>query len=426
MIPSHSPSIEARTAGLTAHSAVRARVHAACRAVAAMRVLECLLIALSAGSLCLSAVVLSGGDPDRLDAWAAAGAAAACGAAAWWLERRSTRVEVVRSIDRAERLEGALLTVLEIESASWRSGPRRSHQRSSEIDDLLSARLTARISRWRRWSPTASFPQPIAALPLLALSVLAIAIESNPDHGITGVQEFLARDLLATTRAIQATAERLAGQGSASESRARVAAALVADAEELRDWVKRRSAPEKSLQESLARVERRISELAIAGGPSSDLDPSLSAARSRASDLREALRDPSEHGLRRLWNEPAAGLGSEGTAPPELASDPTGGVVTRLHEGSTEHGTAGGDGSASTKLAPGVAASPSDGTMSARDHEAEGRPAPELGPVHPPDLQAVGPGVEGGLSAGRWWPTRHDSVVATWVEARRKAKNSQP
>jgi hypothetical protein len=33
---------------------------------------------------------------------------------------------------------------------------------------------------------------------------------------------------------------------------------------------------------------------------------------------------------------------------------------------------------------------------------------------------------EGGLAAGRWWPARHDELVARWIETARRARQAPP
>ena len=306
--------------------------------------------------------------------WIVATTAALLAAASWWLEHLPRAAAIARRIDDELRFDGALVTAFEAE--------RRPH--SGELARALSRRVAARLPL--RTALRAALPPSlaVAAFPLAAVAVLALAHQSADDSRRTpgatvralafGAVGELAAELAA--RAEQLTPEQFEkALALAAEAQRAAAQPESAHAEEVLD----------EAAEWLAELAREL-----------PADPELRERRERA----EAATDAARHDVEPSHVEPLeAGDDEEVADRGRLAADGS---------------AAAGAGAETGELASGDAS----GTMFPPDS-----PADALG--GPPPAAGDTPAPGAGLVGGRWWPASDDALVRRWVEARRAAAGAR-
>lgn len=342
----------------SAVSSIVARAHAG---MLLLRSCESLCLYAGAAGVTLAAAVASGAAPTRPGAWIVAALAGALAALVWWLEHRTTSHEVARSLDRRLGQRGALLVAYELERAG----------------DLGSMGCAVRARVLASFDPRRAVRELLPALflpagaPLAGAALFFLALDFDarnaPRSELARIAAGLASDLSASERAI-GKAEQ---DGRIDRETSEHARSVLGDLRALEDELSALAAP-------LPRASRVEA-----------LDRDLAAS------VRELAAEP---GLAKPLDRARAWLHL-------LAGRPSGGVAQ------------GGAGQAA------LPAAETDGTMSA-PHPAGEReslaPAPEDAPPAAVAEVASPPStaVETGALGGRWWPVRHDGVVAAWIDAR--------
>jgi len=329
------------------------------------RLAESVLLFVAALLLTRAAALVSGlAGPELAGSW---GVAFLCGVlcgAAWWLEHPQGVRATARALDQRLRHHGALVTAFELETSLAQS----------PMEALVSARVLARLrtgEALRALVPPLLLPVAAPTLAALALVLAVDARRAPPPRELDflalaeGLDQALSLGALdedrtglagedpeggLSRRQVQALGEVLHGRG-----------ALPWSAE---DW---RTDPEAA-RAAVARLDRRVAELARELDPGSELAGRLAQARVWLDALRMGL---------------AAGA-PEGAGGTEGSGDETPGAA---------------DGRISGSRAPGEVAPSSPEAMPQAPASGTALPTPALG-----------------RQAGRWWPAEYDAVVARWLE----------
>ncbi|HEX6883889.1 MAG TPA: hypothetical protein VF530_10955 [Planctomycetota bacterium] len=329
------------------------------------RLAECVLLFVAALLLTRAAALVSGlAGAELTAAWGVALLCGALCAAAWWLEHPQGARATARALDQRLRHHGALVTAFELETRAARS----------PMEALVSARVLARLrtgEALRALVPPLLLPVAAPSLAALALVLAVDARRAPPPRALDfmGLAEGLDQALALGTldeartglagedpegglsrRQVQALGEVLHGRGALPYS----AEAWQADPEAARAAV--------------ARLDRRVAELARELEPGSELSGRLAEARVWLDALRMGLAAGAPEG-------PGGTEGSGGETP----------------------GAA--DGRISGSRAPAEVAPSSPAAMSQDPAPDAALPTPALG-----------------RQAGRWWPAEYDAVVARWLE----------
>lgn len=301
--------------------------------------------------------------------------AASFAALGWWLERRPTRVETVRRIDRRCGLDGGFVTWSECGGAPAR-----------RFGELLARRIDARLPRSAIVRAAAPAHPGMLALPCLAIAFYlwtrsdASEIEPRPAPG--------------SARMASAALDRL-------DARARAA---------IQDRTGNLEANAQLVE--LASELRRLSKAGVAdrtGTIAHSTAEELASllARGRALERDERL-DPD---LRSTLNDVLHELRSAAQTSDLASKDPT-----ASSSASATRSDASAGGSRSTN-------SDSEGQQPTTVGQAGALPSEPRGVGVTPGVAVpattAGKPARGVSSAGTWWSPRYDAVVERWVEARR-------
>lgn len=345
-----------------AHAAALARVGA-----------EAAFLGASVGTLVLGVARLEARAHANVPVFAAL-LAAFCAALGWWLERRPTRAQTVRRIDRRCALDGGLVTLSERGSAP-----------TERLRELLARRLGPRVGGSALVRAVAPAHPGMLALPCLAIAFhlwtrsAQLDIESHPEPA-SGRVASSALDRL-DRRAHEAVRDRTVS--------AEVSAQLVELSETLRRLSNERpmeplGATGRASTRELASVLERASALAR----DARLDPGLRSAVNDA--LREARLEARGSALR---------AGSTAAA---SSSNPSGSNAGS--SSSTTSSDAGGDAESNERVGK---------------RSEEPRSAVPSANVAAPTTTTAAESARAVSSAGTWWSPRYDAVVERWVESRR-------
>jgi len=380
------------------------------------RTAEALLVGLGLALCALGAAVLQGrslGDPLAVGAAAAAGAAMG---AAWFLDLRPRVERLAREVDRALRLDGALVTAWEAELRAARAAGHPAGRPVSPavqapppaLVELLARGVCERVRRADAVRAALPRSAPILAVPFLAAALLAWAVDrhaaSLPGPHLDPVLGRAVEELDAAERAAQAEL----AQGRMRAEDLRELAALRRAARELQVAGAAGAQPGEErpgeLDQRLAELGRRLDDLLR----ERVRDPLVARALERVATCVDAARAGLEHEGMRRSGEPGPPAASAGTRP-----EP--GAGRDAHPGPGPPGA--------SPLANGAG----DGTMSAPAGGATRANEPERAdPAAAPGAgEAPRTGERaGGVAFDLRWPERHAGLVARWVEARRAAADS--
>lgn len=358
---------------------LHARVRTALAAAHVARGGEALAVGLSV-LFCVRAVELATSSLN--EGWIAALPAASFAAAAWWLERRPSAVDVVRSIDVRLQRDGALF-------ACWEAS--RANRAVTGLVALLAERLEA-VGARAAFARAAVMTTPLVlALPCATAAVYAYAASRAAVH--VGVE---AEELRS---AVARAADGVAGAASRSASNPTSDGALTAaarDAVGLAERVRALLAAPREAVPALdvdalrdASTDARVSSRAAE--PGSELASALDTLASRLADLAASAQSAPESPARAARNSAVAALG-DGAVPGVTASGSATAPPSGARVGSETSPVP------DTALAA-AATTPADRTGEARGLASNVRPSP--------------------ISGGPWWPARYDAVVERWIEARR-------
>lgn len=344
-------------------------VRAAWHALRAARLTEALMIFGFTFPAVLACATLSAErKPDSADLLIAA-LTGLLAASSWWIPNRLAAHGVAARVDRKLSLGGELLTAWELEEG--RLAP-------STLGDLLIQRISERLPSRKAARAVLPRSAPWIVMPFVGAGLLAIALELvSQTSARTGLLHST-RELAETLAGLSTRTLRQPGEdGLRPEQRAELGE-LSERARELSSDLERQRTSEEEASERLAELTESLREFAEAVGDEPELQRPLEASRSLAEAARMALEaeDGDASGARE--EAPGRSPGSE------------------------------------------VASGGADGTMSDRSPAVE---STGQGPASraPEDAAGVRPDVEMGLTRGRFWPARHDEIVASWVELRRQS-----
>ena len=315
-------------------------------AVGMARTAEALLVGLGLALCALAAAVLQGralGDPLAVGTAVAAGAAMG---AAWFLDLRPRVERLARDVDRALRLDGALVTAWEAEVRAGQSsdGDAGAPASPGVLVELLARAVRERVRRADAVRAALPRSAPILTVPFLAAALLAWAT----DRHAAGLARLDLDPVLGRAVAELDAAER-AAQAELAQGRMRAddlheLGALRRAARELRNAGERGTGASDELGARMDEVARRLDDLLRERVRNED----VARALERAATCVDAARAGLERG------------GSE--RPPEPPPpDPSAGPWPAPEPGA-EPGTAPGSGGSG---APPLANGNGDGTMSA-------------------------------------------------------------
>lgn len=288
---------------------------ATARAAAALRTLvESLCLGVTAGCAALAGLLLA--NPGAEPALVAALPAGLAAAGAWWLERRSSQRALVRRVDRALELDGALL--------AWSE-----RGELSPLAPLLAARLAPRVPFGRALAAACATTPLFLALPCGALGLTAwLGARSVETPGAPA--------------ALQSSAGAAGAARGLSAALAREAAELPDELPaELRRRAEQLARAAAALESGPARAERSEQAAQLA-----DAAQSLAAELQTTPELEQAVRGL-ERELRSAGAAPAALAGGDPLAsvPPTPAapspSSPSGAPPSPLPDAIPTSGPAG-------------------------------------------------------------------------------------
>jgi hypothetical protein len=344
---------------MSERTSVASWVDAAARRARTFVALESLALALAAAVVVIVAAVVSGAGALEPATFGAAAIGAVACATTWAVERSRERIEIARRVDRKLDQRGALVTAFEGE----RGGASNPFVRSlaQRVAAALSPKALERAIPW----PSPAF----AAAPLIAVAVLAFAIDRGPLLS-SSEAELVGRVAGALSSAAQSPA--IANANSPEVQR------VLASSQTLAQAARTRRADRGELARELSAAEASLSELAKKVPPT---DVDLRAARDLTSGALAQL------------GQALADRGASGA------------VATSASNPSEMPASAFANGSAPRTMSD--PAAPAQPPMSVSQ------------PVAP---NPTTPANEVGTTAGRWWPARYDAVVAAFVDASQRTQ----
>jgi hypothetical protein len=343
---------------------VRAGLIQAQLAASVAQIFEAALVGISAAWIAAAARILESGSSGAAP-WSDGLVAGLAAGAAWWLERRTARAELVRRIDRRRGLDGALITL-------WQTTQGSSGERPA-LASALAGRVAPKSGRAALLAAALATTPLILALPCgsAALYAAALARDSagaSAPAASAGTLGELARELRRTAleRRAQVPGDATAG-----------AALALAEAAQASPTGSQPAASTGIAQPGTDELRASATRLAQAAQPGSELQRALRR-------LEAALA-------------PAALPSGAGPAGPSAATGAPG---------------PGASGSAGLHSAgSGAPADPGAGVSGAAPNAQD--PAARVAPA------SAATDAPASISNGPWWDPRYDAVVQRWIEARR-------
>lgn len=335
-----------------------AKTRLARHAIRAARLTEVVLLGVTTFTLVLAFSVLSTDAAVGLHGLIIASLCAAMASSAWWMQHRLNEAQTAARLEAQLAMEGAFQTAWEVEAGMVPD---------SAIARLLASRVSSRVPSARAVRAGLPKTAPWIAGPFLGAALLAFTLDR--------VRE--ARDTSSTVVSARALANGISELRNSSPAEIPTAEleALRVDARELADLaldVDAEAVPQ--LVARVAEIEERLRELSTRANLDSESREALARARVLAGQTEMALEDLSESG--------------------EIAKNPAGEQGSDVRSGG----------------APGTMS----GSLAGPESNETAPQVPGLAPGPAPDSS-------GAFSRGRWWPVRHETLVARWIEATREA-----
>ena len=337
---------------------------AARAAIRAARITESVLIAASTFGLILACAVVSSGMTIGAQDLIVAIVCAAFAAASWWLPNRLEEYSVAERLDNRLHFDGAYLTAWEFESGRLAASP---------LARLLASRVSARTGTAHAVRAVLPHSAPWIAAPFLAGALLALALDDVRTTRSGSSAVTTTQSLAGSLFDLRSQATR---DGSLESEELEKLAALASEALELASQASAQSGLEDAeLARRAADLAQELERLAADSPASSVLRRQLEDSQVLADQARMAVAGDASSAT--IEQNPASVAGSEvasGGEPGTMSGSPTGDVT---------------------------ADTSSRDRTTRRDSE-------------------DAPNSAGVFARGRWWPARHDSLVASWAEAQRE------